>query len=104
MTVDGRAMRGDVTIVRGAARDGWRRGRGHLVTAGDLADVLAANPRVLVVGTGASGLMKVDDSLRRAAEDAGAQLIAKPTRQAVDEFNALEKKGENVAGAFHLTC
>lgn len=104
MTVDGRKMQDDVKIVDGTARDGWWRGSGHLCTARDIEDVFEARPDILVIGTGASGRMRVDESVRKKTEELDIDLVVKPSGEATEEFNRLEREGRHVAGAFHLTC
>ena len=104
MTVAGEQHRKDLKIVDGAVRGGWWRGAGHRVEVADVADVLAAAPEVLVVGTGAYGKMEVSDGLRRELEQRGIALAAAPSAEAAETFNRLYAEGRRVAGAFHLTC
>ncbi|MBE9472531.1 MAG: hypothetical protein IMY75_10535, partial [Chloroflexi bacterium] len=60
-------------------------------------------PEVLVVGTGAYGMMRVTEETRRALETAGIRLIAAPTAEAVKTYNELREE-TRVAAALHLTC
>ncbi|MFC1655022.1 MTH938/NDUFAF3 family protein, partial [Myxococcota bacterium] len=84
--------------------DNWWRGEGHRVDVGDVADLLEASPGVLVVGMGANGLMRVSGGLEKALGDKGIRLVAQASGDAVKTFNKLLDEGEDVAGAFHLTC
>ena len=104
MTVDGREYRKDLKIIQGRVESDWWRKQGHLVDAADLEDVLSAKPAVLVIGMGDSGLMKVVENLRDALTGSRIELLAFPTAEALKVFNRLASEGENVAGAFHLTC
>ena len=104
MTIDGHAFHEDVTIVRGKAAGGWWRKSGHLAGIQDLKDVVAARPKVLVLGTGSSGLLQIDPALPGLLREQGIELIAQPTPQAVATFNRLAQQSLDVAGAFHLTC
>ena len=70
----------------------------------DLQTVIAANPSILVVGCGASGLMKISEYLSQVLQEHGIELFTANTNKAVARFNELSGKGENVAGALHLTC
>ncbi|NMX22780.1 hypothetical protein HCU62_02320 [Dissulfurirhabdus thermomarina] len=104
--VDGRPFRRDLKIVRGRVREGWWRDRGHAVGEADLVDVIEARPAVLVLGTGASGLMRPDPSLEEALAAREIRLEALPSARAVERFNELcrEMGAERVALAIHLTC
>ena len=100
----GRSYRDDVKIVAGQVRGDWWRKQGHLLQAGDIQDILEDGPDILVLGTGSSGLLRVDPSLEDLLESRNIRLLAMPTAQAVERFNQLSARGERVAGAFHLTC
>lgn len=104
MTVKGRGYHQDLKIIRGEVVGNWWRNEGHRLDLEDIEDILSANPDVLVVGTGYSGYMRVPDSLVSTFNDRGIRLIAVHTADAMNTFNRLSEKGENVAGAFHLTC
>jgi hypothetical protein len=69
-----------------------------------LPTVIAARPSVLVVGCGASALMRVSEETRQVLQQHNIQTEALDTRKAVERFNELSQKGVNVAAALHLTC
>ena len=104
MVVDGKTYRKDLILLPDGVRSDWWREEGHSLGEADLADVFAAKPEVLVVGTGAHGVMGVPCATREALQEAGIQVIAEPTGEAVGRYNALAAGGMRVAGAFHLTC
>lgn len=104
ITIRGESFRSDVRIIDGRVLPEWWRSDGHLCTPADLEEVLKAGPEVLVIGTGASGRMRLDDGLVEALAKQGIRCLAMPTREAVDRFNALHEQGERVAAALHLTC
>jgi hypothetical protein len=104
MTVDGREHRKDLKILGRKVAAGWWRKEDHFLDRDDITDVLSASPDVLVVGTGYAGNMRLDESLRRALEDHGIELVAQKTHEAVKTFNKLMAEGKDIAGAFHLTC
>jgi hypothetical protein len=56
------------------------------------------------VGCGASGLMKVPENIDKLLQEHGIELFTANTNMAVEKFNELAGKGENVAAALHLTC
>jgi len=84
--------------------ENWWRKEGHRIDVGDVTDILAASPEVVVVGTGYAGFVEVSSSFRSALTNQNIQLIAKKTAEAVKTFNQLHSQGKRVAGAFHLTC
>jgi len=102
--INGKSYGSDCLILGDSVLADWRRKRGHVLAAEDLQSVIAAGPSILVVGCGASGMMKVPQETRQVLQEEGIELIALDTGKAVAEFNQLAKKGENVAAALHLTC
>jgi len=104
MVVDGEAYREDVILLPDGVRENWWREQGHSLSVADLAEVFEAAPEVLVVGTGAHGMMRVPEETRRAVEEAGIEPVIECTGDAAGRFNTLAKKDRRVAGAFHLTC
>ncbi len=103
ITVDGRIFTTDLKIVRGAVLPGWWRQEGHNLLPEDIEDIITAAPDILIVGTGHDGLMRVSRAVEQRLAGAGIKLIAKPTHQAVDEFNRLAGS-HSIAFAAHLTC
>ena len=104
IVIDGTAYNSDCLILGDSVQANWRRKQGHLLALEDLQTVIEAKPSALVVGCGASGLMKVSEDLGQVLSEHGIELFAVNTHKAVARFNELAGKGENVAGALHLTC
>jgi hypothetical protein len=104
MTVNGTKHRQDLKIIRGEVKGDWWRQEGHRLSAEDIQDILTAGPAILVIGTGYAGNMRVPASLQQTIEDHRIKVIAERTADAVQTFNRLAAAGEDVAGAFHLTC
>lgn len=103
MVVDGKKYSSDIIIFPDEVKSGWRRRRGHELCLEDIADVLEQRPEVLVIGTGASGLMKVSPEVRKAAQARGIRIIAETTDKASKTYNELSCS-QKVVAAFHLTC
>lgn len=76
--------------------------RGHHLQPEDLKTVIEKKPDVLVIGTGAHGIMTVPVETIKYLEEAGIEVICQPTGQAVESFNQIT--GRQKAAAFHLTC
>ena len=104
IVIDGTAYNSDCLILGESVQTHWRRKNGHLLTVEDLKTIIAAMPTILVVGCGASGLMKVSEDLSQILREHGIELFTTNTNKAVERFNELSEKGENVAAALHLTC
>ena len=104
IVIDGNPYDSDVMLYQGQVKEWWRR-QGHSLELEDLKWLLEQNPppEVIVVGRGRYGVMEVPDEVARALKERGIELIAKPTKEACEEFNRLAGT-RRVAGAFHLTC
>lgn len=104
MTVQGTDYRQDLKIIRGQVIGNWWRQQGHRLVADDIDDILSAKPQILVIGTGYAGNMRVPDDVRQTLEGHQIKVIAQTTADAATTFNRLVDEGQDVAGAFHLTC
>ncbi|MFH1539560.1 MAG: Mth938-like domain-containing protein [bacterium] len=104
IVIDGRTYTSDVIILPDSVIGNWWRKSGHSLATDDLGDVFRHSPELLIVGQGASGIMDVPESTRKAIESKGIKVIAQPTDRAVQTYNEAAERGENVAAALHLTC
>ncbi len=103
IVIDGRAFRQDLLIWPGHIKSDWWRLEAHLLQAADLSEALAADPEILVVGTGQPGRMEVDPALAALLKEKGIRLVALPTKEACGIIN--EQAGRRrLAAALHLTC
>jgi len=103
MTIEGQAHTRDLKIIGGTVVPDWWRAMGHRLAVNDLADVFAAAPATIIIGTGASGLMVVDTEVTERCRRLGIEMIVQDTAAAVRTFNGMEDLA-TVAAAFHLTC
>ena len=103
MVVDGEKYTKDLILLPERVIPNWWREQGHRLSAKDLEEVLAAQLEVLVVGTGAHGVMQVPTQTRQAMQEAGVELRIAETGRAWRLQNDLREK-RTTAGAFHLTC
>ena len=104
IVIDGTSYSSDVIILGDWVQSNWWRKQGHLLSSEDVQPVIEAKPSILVVGCGASGLMKVAEQTQQVLEEHGIQLEAIDTHKAVERFNELSQTGASVAAALHLTC
>ena len=64
MTISGKEFTSDLIIYKdGRIKENWWRAQGHHLFPDDIASVIDAAPEMLVIGTGAMGLMKVSEAL-----------------------------------------
>jgi len=103
IVINGKRYSSDVIISPTRVRDNWWRKMGHQLRLEDITEVIAEKPEVLIVGTGASGLMAVLPEVEQAAEAQGIKLIAEPTDKACHRYNQLCHSPQVVA-ALHITC
>ena len=103
ITVDGKQYTSDVVIYEDRVQGSWRRMEGHNLSLADMADVLDKKPDILIIGTGAEGVMRVPSEVVASVEAKGIKVIVKRTGDACKEYNKMAGSG-NVIAALHLTC
>ncbi len=102
ITVDGKHYPHDVWVFAdGSIR---RRDRDHEFTLDELDLLLKGKPEVVVVGTGQSGCVQIDEGAVREAGRRGIKIISEVTPNALKRYNEVAKAKHRVAGAFHTTC
>ncbi len=69
----------------------------------DLQEILKEKPEVLIIGTGASGLVEIPEETREYLAVQKIEFIVQPTEQACQTYNQLSPK-KKVIAALHLTC
>ncbi len=105
MIINGIPYDKDILIIKKGVLSPWWRKEGHCLSLEDIHQELQDSRCThLVVGTGKFGVLRVMENLKTYLKDHGITWIAVPTHSAVPAFNHLLEAGENVMGAFHLTC
>jgi len=103
ITIAGKTYTSDVIIYPDRVDAAWWRKEGHYLQKADLADIVAAKPDLLIVGTGAHGVMAVPESTALFLSSHDIEVIIEKTGKAVEIFND-QPVGKKVVAAFHLTC
>jgi hypothetical protein len=104
MVIDGKRYRSDLIIYPdGRVADAWRRKEGHRLYPQDISSLIKSNPQIIVAGTGISGQVHLDKTLKAYLAGEGIELLAEATQSAVQHYNALIKT-RRVGACFHLTC
>ena len=104
IVINGETYHTDVLVFPDRIRDQWWRRKGHELVIEDIKCVLAAEPEVLIVGTGYTGALQISEETRRQLSKYHIHLIAKKTQTACILFNSMVKDGRKVVSALHLTC
>lgn len=102
ITIDGQQYKSDLIIYPDRIKNWWRK-EGHQVYLKDLQEVLKEKPEILIIGTGASGLVEIPAETREYLAAQKIELIAQPTEQACQTYNRVSPK-KKVIAALHLTC
>ena len=103
MVVDGKEYTNDLIIYPDHIQSSWWRVDSQRLDVEDIKEILEAKPEVLVVATGASGLVEIPEETEKRIRSKGIRLIAQKTEEGYKTFNELSKS-KRVIGAFHLTC
>ncbi|MGB9750277.1 MAG: MTH938/NDUFAF3 family protein [Caldisericia bacterium] len=102
MKIDGKVYKKDLIILPDKIVDNWIREEGHFLQIQDLFEIFQTKLDILIIGTGAYGLMKISEGLIKKLNDIKLDYFILNTFDAVKKFN--ETKNKIKAGAFHLTC
>lgn len=103
ITINNQKFTKDLIIFSDHIASNWRRKTGHFLTEDDITEIIDYKPEVLIIGSGASGLMKVDDKLKEKLKTLEIEFVIKKTAEAVTEYNRIYKD-KKVVAALHLTC
>ena len=103
IAIDGETFQKDVVIFPEGVKPNWWREEGHALRIGDLKDVIASQPKTLIVGTGTFGRMQIPAETLIEIERAGIEVLALKTEKACQVYNQRKDEG-GVIAALHLTC
>ncbi len=103
ITIGGKTFTSDVIVFPDRVQSPWIREEEHRPQISELADIVRAEPDVLVIGTGYAGVMSVADQVRNYLTAKGIDVRVEKTKTAVELFNSLVGK-EKVIAVLHITC
>jgi hypothetical protein len=103
IVIDGQKYTSDVIIFPDRVQGDWWRDESHELALKDTTGIMNENPEILLVGTGASGLMRVLPEVEHETKARNIQLIVQPTSEACEIYNQLSPT-QKVVAALHLTC
>jgi hypothetical protein len=102
ITIDGKRYPHDVWVFTDGSIE--RRDRDHEFTLNELDLLLKGKPKIIVVGTGRYGCVRVDREAAELAVKHGVQVVDDITPNVIERYNEAVRAGRRVAGAFHVTC
>ncbi len=103
IVIDGKEYREDVVIWPDHVDCPWLRLEGHNLALEDISEVIKAKPKILIVGTGYSGIMKVPEKVKENIEAQGIKIIIEHSKKACQIYNKLSVT-KKVIACLHLTC
>jgi len=66
--------------------------------------LLSGNPEIILIATGWSGLVKIDDDFKNKLKEKEIELQTVLTPKVVEHYNQLVKEGKRVNTLIHTTC
>jgi hypothetical protein len=101
--INGELYNKDLIIFSDRILPNWWREHGHSLSMADLKEVITVKPKVLIIGTGMYGRIKIQDKILQNLESLDIDIIALRTGNACKIYN--QKQAENdIIAALHLTC
>jgi hypothetical protein len=103
ISIGGTTYTSDVIVYPDRVQSPWLREEEHRPQIIEFADIVKAEPEILVIGTGYAGVLSVADQIRNYLTSKGIEVRVEKTRAAVDLYNSL-RETEKVVAALHVTC
>lgn len=104
ITINGIEYTKDVIIFPEYVFSPWWREEGHSLSLSDLKEVIDLKPNLLIIGTGAHGIMRIPEKTIKELEKRDIKTIIEKTGEAVKLYNKKMQNNENVIACLHLTC
>ncbi len=104
VVIGGKEYTSDIIIGKDFLKTSWWRKEGHRVQEEDIEEILKYKPEIVIFGTGANAMVKVDENVIKKLENLGCKVYIEPTNKAVKLYNELLESGKKVILAAHLTC
>lgn len=101
--IDGKEYTSDVIVYPDRIDSNWWRKRGHELNPEDIKGIIRENPDLLIIGTGAYGLVRVKEKTKKILRKRGIEFTSAKTEEACKIYNERSGKAKVIA-ALHLTC
>lgn len=102
--IEGKEYTKDVIIFPDKVFSPWWRKEGHNLVLEDLKEAIEAKPNLLIIGTGAEGIMRVPEETFRKLQEMGIETRTSKTEEAIKLYNEQIQKKKIVIACLHLTC
>lgn len=102
ITIDGKTHYSDMYVYWDGRAE--PREKSHLFDISEFVKLLKKNPRIIVIGMGFNGVVKVPEEVLQMAEDRKVELFLETTPKAAEVFNAFAKEKKRVIAVLHSTC
>jgi hypothetical protein len=103
ITIAGKSYTGDVIVYPDRVEESWSREEEHRPQIREFADIVNAEPDMLIIGTGYAGVLSIPDQIRNYLTSKGIEVRVDKTKQAIELYNSLPAT-EKVIAIFHITC
>jgi hypothetical protein len=105
IVIGGETYTKDVIVFHTRVFSPWWRAEGHGLSPEDLVEVFKEPVRLIIIGTGASGVMQVPGRTTAFLKGKGLDVEVMKTPEAVSRYNQLLSEGRtDIVAALHLTC
>ncbi len=101
--IGGKSFTSDVIVFPDRVLSPWIREEEHRPQISEFADIVRAEPEILIIGTGYAGVMSIADPVKNYLTARGIDVRVAKTKAATELFNSLVGK-EKVVAALHITC
>lgn len=79
-------------------------GTSHQIGDWEVEKLLEQNPEIILIGTGQSGMLNVDQNFYEKVKDKDVEIITDITPKAIKIYNEKIKEGRRVNALIHTTC
>ena len=101
--VDRKEHYGDIKIINDKVKQ-WPSRERFILRKEDLKDIIEAKPDILIIGTGATGLLQVSKELQMELQQLRIKIYIEKTVQACQRYNKLKRELKNVHALLCATC
>ena len=101
--VQGKKFKSNITLIGDKVKE-HRHLQNHELSLDDFTELVNAKPEIIIIGTGAYGVVKPPKEIIEFLEKQGIKVIVEKTGSACKTYNSLLKQGKKVAALMHNTC
>ena len=108
IVIDGKKYGRDVVLFPDGTvherKHGFLRFGSHNIKKEEVNDLIEVSPDTVIIGIGVWSRAKLASDAELALKEAKVELIALPSKEAVQRLNELSGEGKRVAALIHITC